>query len=103
VGHAVRSDLVPGDRSPSGVPGSEQGQGAASQPGSGRPSANPGDAVSALLEGIRRLVLEREQLRDRGASREDLEANRLAIVREQWRLTKAAAEAHASHDEAKAA
>jgi hypothetical protein len=99
----MRSDLLPGDRSPTGAPGSDHGQGATSQPERGRPSANPGDAVSALPEGIRRLVLEREQLRDRGASREDLEANRLAIVREQWRLTKAAAEAHASHDEAKAA
>jgi hypothetical protein len=99
----MRSDLVRGDRSPTGVPGSEPGQGAASQPARGRPSANPGDAVSALLDGIRRLVLEREQLRDRGASREELEASRLAIVEEQWRLTKAAIEAHASHDGAKAA
>jgi hypothetical protein len=59
--------------------------------------------VSRLLENIRRLVLEREGLRDRGASREELEANRLAIVEEQFRLTKAAIEARACHDEAKAA
>jgi hypothetical protein len=48
-------------------------------------------------------VLERQQLRDRGASREKLEANRSAIVEEQWRLARAAVEAYAGHDESKAA
>jgi hypothetical protein len=48
-------------------------------------------------------VLERQQLRDRGASREELEANRRAIDEEQWRLSRAAIEMYASHDEAEAA
>jgi hypothetical protein len=45
------------------------------------------------LERLLRLVLERQQLRQRGASRKELEANRSAIVDEQWRLSKAAIEA----------
>jgi hypothetical protein len=56
-----------------------------------------------ILERLRQLVLDRQQLRERGASDEELEANRSAIVEEQWRLAKAAIETHASHDEAKAA
>jgi hypothetical protein len=56
-----------------------------------------------ILERLLRLVLERQQLRERGASRKELEANRSAIVDEQWRLSKAAIEAYTSHDEAKAA
>jgi hypothetical protein len=56
-----------------------------------------------IQERLRQLVLERQQLRGRGASRDELEANRSAIVDEQWRLSKAAIEAYASHDEAKAA
>jgi hypothetical protein len=55
-----------------------------------------------ILEHLRQLVLDRQQLRER-ASDEELEANRSAIVEEQWRLAKAAIETHASHDEAKAA
>jgi hypothetical protein len=56
-----------------------------------------------ILERLRRLVLERQQLRERGASRKELEANRSAIVEAQWRLSKAAIEAYASQDKAKAA
>jgi hypothetical protein len=56
-----------------------------------------------ILERLRQLVLERQQLEDRGASRVELEANRSAIVEEQWRLSNAAIEAHRSHDEANAA
>lgn len=56
-----------------------------------------------ILERLRRLVLERQQLRDRGAARDELEANRSAIVEEQWRLSKAAIETHGSPDEAQAA
>jgi hypothetical protein len=59
--------------------------------------------VESILERLRHLVLERERLRERGASREELEANRSAIVQEQWRLSHAAIETYASHDEAKAA
>jgi hypothetical protein len=55
-----------------------------------------------ILERLRQLVLERQQLEDRGASRVELEANRSAIVEEQWRLSNAAIEAHRSHDEANA-
>jgi hypothetical protein len=58
-----------------------------------------------ILERLRQLVLERQKLEDRGASRVELEANRSAIVEEQWRLSNAAIEAHRSlsHDEANAA
>jgi hypothetical protein len=56
-----------------------------------------------ILERVRRLVLERQQLRDRGAPRDELEANRSAIVEEQWRLSKAAIETYGSSDEAQAA
>jgi hypothetical protein len=56
-----------------------------------------------IMERLRQLVLERQQLRDRGASREELEANRKAIDEEQWRLSSAAIEMYASHEEAEAA
>jgi hypothetical protein len=80
-----------------------QRQGTATRAKEGRPSANPREAVPALVDDIRRLVLERQQLRDRRASREELEANRLAIVEAQWRLSGAAIEAHRAHGAAKAA
>ena len=57
-----------------------------------------------ILERLRQLVYERQELREQGASREELEVNRLAIVEEQWRLARAASQATASHEEdAKAA
>jgi hypothetical protein len=59
--------------------------------------------TAPILERLRRLVLERQQLRDRGASREELEANRSAIIEEQWRLSKAAVETYGSPDEVQAA
>jgi hypothetical protein len=61
------------------------------------------NTTERILERLRRLVLERQQLRDRGAAREELEANRSAIVEEQWRLSKAAIETHRSPGEAQAA
>lgn len=56
-----------------------------------------------ILDRLRRLVLERQLLRDRGASREELEANRSAIIEEQWCLSKAAIESYGSPDEVQAA
>lgn len=61
------------------------------------------NSIEPILERLRQLVLEREWLRERGASREELEANRSAIVEEQWRLSDAAIETYASHHEAEAA
>jgi hypothetical protein len=54
-----------------------------------------------ILERLRQLVYERQELRERGASREELEANRLEIVEEQWRLARAAIKV--MQDDAKAA
>jgi hypothetical protein len=56
-----------------------------------------------ILERLRQLVLQRQQLEERGASRAELEANRVAIVEEQWRLSNAAIQAYGSHDQANAA
>ena len=56
-----------------------------------------------ILERLRQLVLQRQQLEERGASRAELEANRVAIVEEQWRLANAAIQAYGSHDQANAA
>jgi hypothetical protein len=61
---------------------------------------NPTDPI---LQRLRQLVLERQELRDAGGSREQLESNRLAIVEEQWRLARAAFETYGRHDESKAA
>jgi hypothetical protein len=47
-----------------------------------------------ILEHLRKLVLERQRLRDQGASREELEANRSAIVEEESRLSRAAITSH---------
>jgi hypothetical protein len=59
--------------------------------------------LQSILERLRQLVLERQHLRDRGASPVELEANRSAIVEEQWQLSRAAVETYAGRDEAKAA
>jgi hypothetical protein len=60
-----------------------------------RPS---GDAVrmtiEELTESLRRLVAERQALRDRGASASELERNRLEIVRRQWQLSHVWIESH---------
>jgi hypothetical protein len=50
--------------------------------------------VEQLTERLRQLVLERQSLRDRGASTADLERNRLEIVRRQWELSHALIESH---------
>jgi hypothetical protein len=59
--------------------------------------------TEAILDRLRRLVLERQQLRERGASRDELEANRSAIIEQQWRLSKAAIETYGSPDQVQAA
>jgi hypothetical protein len=56
-----------------------------------------------IIERLQRLVFERQQLRDRGGAREELERNWSAIIEEQWRLSKAAIETYGSPDEAQAA
>jgi hypothetical protein len=56
-----------------------------------------------IQERLRQLVLERQELRDHGASPKELEANRLAIAQEQWRLSRVAIEVYAEHEEAEAA
>jgi hypothetical protein len=52
--------------------------------------------VDQLTERLRWLVLERQSLRERGATADDLERNRLEIVRGQWQLAYAAIELHRS-------
>jgi hypothetical protein len=52
--------------------------------------------IERLQERIGQLVLERQALRDRGASRLELERNRLRIVRCQWDLSYALIESHRS-------
>jgi hypothetical protein len=53
--------------------------------------------IDALTTLLRDLVLERQALRDRGAAADEIEANRLEIVRVQWQLSYALAELH-SHE-----
>jgi len=48
--------------------------------------------VDQLTERLRWLVLERQSLRERGATADELERNRLEIVRGQWQLAYAAIE-----------
>jgi hypothetical protein len=50
--------------------------------------------VDQLTERLRWLVLERQSLRARGATADELERNRLEIVRGQWQLAYAAIELH---------
>jgi hypothetical protein len=60
-----------------------------------------GEALPMNIDGLttllRDLVLERQALRDRGAAADEIEANRLEIVRVQWQLSYALAELH-SHE-----
>jgi hypothetical protein len=53
--------------------------------------------IDALTTLLRDLVLERQALRDRGATADEIEANRLEIVRVQWQLSYALTELH-SHE-----
>ncbi len=50
--------------------------------------------VDKLNGELRELVLERQTLREHGAAADDLERNRIAIVRVQWQLSHALIHAH---------
>jgi hypothetical protein len=59
------------------------------------PEGQPlGMSVDQLTERLRWLVLERQSLRERGATADELERNRLEIVRGKWQLANAAIELH---------
>jgi len=45
--------------------------------------------VARLQEAVRRLVAERQALHERDAGRDELESNRLELVRRQWQLSHA--------------
>jgi hypothetical protein len=51
-------------------------------------------SVDTLTAQLRELMMERQALRERGAAADELEPNRLAIVRAQWQLTYALVELH---------
>jgi hypothetical protein len=50
--------------------------------------------VDMLTAQLRELVMERQTLRERGAAADELERNRLAIVRAQWQLSYTLVELH---------
>ena len=50
--------------------------------------------VEQLNQKLRSLVIERQALHERGAATDELERNRLEIVRVQWKLTQAFIELH---------
>ena len=54
--------------------------------------------VDMLTAQLRELVLERQALRERGAAADELERNRLAIVRAHWQLSYAFVELHQPHE-----
>jgi hypothetical protein len=54
--------------------------------------------IDTLTAELRELVLERQALRERGAAADELERNRLEIVRVQWQLSYALVELHPSHE-----
>jgi hypothetical protein len=56
--------------------------------------------VEELRELIERLVRERQQLRNAGASRRRLEANRLELIRAQWSLSGALTERYCGREAA---
>jgi hypothetical protein len=58
--------------------------------------------IDGLTTMLRDLVLAREALRERGATADEIEANRLEIVRVQWQLSYALTELH-SHELGRAA
>lgn len=49
----------------------------------------PGASIESLRHSIEALVAVRQHLRERGAGRSELEANRQAIVRLQWQFSAA--------------
>jgi hypothetical protein len=53
-----------------------------------------GMTVDQLNQKLRWLVLERQALREHGAATDELERNRLEIVRVQWKLSYAYIELH---------
>jgi hypothetical protein len=57
-------------------------------------------SVEQLQLAIRMLVSERQALRELGAGPDELEENRLRLVRLQWRLAKALIELHLPADPA---
>jgi hypothetical protein len=57
-------------------------------------SSPPTASVERLELAIRTLVSERLTLRELGAGRDELEENRLRLVRLQWRLAKALIKLH---------
>jgi hypothetical protein len=59
--------------------------------------------VEQLTNQLRELVRERQALRERGAAADDLERNRLEIVRAQWQLIYAAIERHKAEELGRAA
>ena len=53
--------------------------------------------VEQLQQKLRLLALERQAFCERGAAADDLEQNRLGIVRAQWQLSHALIELHEPH------
>jgi hypothetical protein len=51
-------------------------------------------SAESLQQEVRRLVAERQALHERGATRDELEANRLELVRRQQELSRALIDGH---------
>jgi hypothetical protein len=59
--------------------------------------------VECVQEALRALVLERQALHDRNARRDELESNRLELVKRQRELSQALIDRHLHHDASEAA